>query len=57
MLLKIPNDTKESDNNKSLIKLINQNNMNERLYIRENIQHENIVRQPRIRKQVEKLNL
>jgi hypothetical protein len=28
MLLKIPNDTKESDNNINLIKLINQNNKN-----------------------------
>jgi hypothetical protein len=57
MLLKIPNDTKESNNNKSLIKLINQNNKNERQYIRENTDIENIVRAPRIRKQVEKLNL
>jgi hypothetical protein len=57
MLLKIPNDTKESDNNKSLIKLINQSNKNQMLYNRENIQHENIVRQPRIRKQTVKLDL
>jgi hypothetical protein len=57
MLLKIPNDTKESDNNINLIKLINQNNKNQRQYIRENTDVQNIVRQPRIRKQVEKLNL
>jgi hypothetical protein len=57
MLLKIPNDTKESDNNKSLIKLINQNNANQRQYIRENTDVENIIRAPRIRKQVQKLNL
>jgi hypothetical protein len=57
MLLKIPKDTKESDNNINLIKLITQNNMNERQYIRENTDVENIVRAPRIRKQVQKLNL
>jgi hypothetical protein len=57
MLLKIPNDTKESDNNKSLIKLINQNNKNERQYIRENTDIDNIVREPRIRKQTVKLDL
>jgi hypothetical protein len=57
MLLKIPKDTKESDNNKSLIKLINQNNANQRQYIRENTDVENIIRAPRIRKKVEKLNL
>jgi hypothetical protein len=57
MLLKIPNDTKESDNNINLIKLINQNNKNQRQYIRENTDVENIVREPRIRKKVEKLDL
>jgi hypothetical protein len=57
MLLKIPNDTKESNNNKSLIKLINQNNKNERQYIRENTNVDNVIRAPRIRKKVEKLDL
>jgi hypothetical protein len=57
MLLKIPNDTKPSDNNKTLIKEINQNNKNERQYIRENTKNENIVREPRIKKKVTKLDL
>jgi transposase InsO family protein len=57
MLLKIPNDTKPSDNNKTLIKLINQDNKNERQYIREHTKIENIVREPRIRKKVTKLDL
>ena len=57
MLLKIPSDTKVSDNNKTLIKEINQNNKYERQYIRENTKVENIVREPRIRKKVEKLDL
>ena len=57
MLLKIPIDTKVSDNNKTLIKEINQNNKYERQYIRENTKVENIVREPRIRKKVTKLDL
>jgi hypothetical protein len=57
MLLKIDADTKPSDNNINLIKLITQNNKNQRQYIRENTDVENIVRAPRIRKQVEKLDL
>jgi hypothetical protein len=57
MLLKIDADTKPSDNNINLIKLITQNNKNQRLYIRENLQDQNIIRAPRIRKQVEKLDL
>jgi hypothetical protein len=57
MLLKIDADTKPSDNNINLIKLINQNNKNQRQYIRENTDVENIVREPRIRKQVQKLDL
>jgi hypothetical protein len=57
MLLKIPKDTKESSNNKTLIKEINQNNKYERQYLRENTNIENIVREPRIRKKVTKLDL
>ena len=57
MLLKIPIDTKVSDNNKTLIKEINQNNKYERQYIRENTKVENIVREPRIKKKVTKLDL
>ena len=57
MLLKIPNDTKESSNNKTLIKEINQSNKYERQYLRENTKVENIVREPRIRKKVSKLDL
>ena len=57
MLLKIPNDTKPSDNNKTLIKEINQSNKNERQYLRESTKINNIIREPRIRKKVMKLDL
>jgi hypothetical protein len=57
MLLKISNDTKPSDNNKTLIKLINQDNKNERQYLREHTKIENVIREPRIRNPVRKLDL
>lgn len=57
MLLKIPNDTKESDTNKTLIKELTQERKNERQYIRENTKVENIIRSPRIRKKPVKLDL
>jgi len=49
-LLLISADTVESNNNKHLTEEINQNNANERLYIREEVKQDNIVKEKRVRK-------